>query len=310
MLEMMDAAVEGRLKALWAIGYDIALTNANSNLTKRALGSIDFVIVQDLFLNETAREYGSVFLPASSSFERDGTFMNAERRIQRIRKAIEPIGNARSDWEIICAVAAAMGHGDCFNYGSAKEIWDEVRSLWPAGQGITYERLEQKGWQWPCPTEEHPGTKVLHTEAFSASPRVALRRVPYVPSDESVDQEFSFLLTTGRSLYQFNAGTMTMRTRNAELRPMDLLDISPVDAARLNLIEGELVRIRSRYGETVLPVRITSAVSAGEVFATFQTPQVFLNRVTSPHRDSHVETPEYKVTAVEIMKHEAKVTRS
>jgi len=302
MLEMMDAAVEGKLKALWATGYDIALTNANSNLTARALGSIDFVIVQDLFLNETAREYGSVFLPASSSFERDGTFMNAERRIQRIRKVIEPLGNARSDWEIICAVADAMGHGDCFAYASAEEIWNEVRSVWPPGSGITYERLDHASLQWPCPTEEHAGTQVLHTETFSVGPKATLRRVNYRPSEEIVDQEFPFLLSTGRALYQFNAGTMTMRTPNSELRPTDLLEISPEDAARMNLGNGESARIRSRYGEAVLPVRITSAVKTGQLFATFHTPQVFLNRVTGPHRDDYVKTPEYKVTAVEVVK--------
>lgn len=131
-----------------------------------ALRALDFVIVQDMFLNETAREFGSVFLPAASSFERDGTFMNAERRVQRIRKAIEPVGQSKSDWEIICAVANAMGKGEFFDYGSAEEIWNEIRSVWDAGQGITYARLEHGGLQWPCPVNDHPGTMMLHTETF------------------------------------------------------------------------------------------------------------------------------------------------
>ena len=302
LLEMMDAAVEGKLKALWAIGYDIGLTNADASFTAKALRSLDLVIVQDLFLNETARQFGDVFLPAASSFERDGTFMNAERRIQRIRKAIEPLGQAKSDWEIICGVAKAMGSGDRFSYASAEEIWNEIRTVWPAGHGISYVRLDHGGLQWPCPSEDHPGTEVLHTESFPVGIKAALRRVPYRPTEETVNQEFPFVLITGRTLYQFNAGTMTMRTPNSELRPKDLLDIGPEDATRLDLRDGDVARIRSRYGEVVLPVRITSAVSPGELFATFQTPAAFVNRVTGPHRDRFVKTPEYKVTAVTIGK--------
>jgi len=301
LLEMMDAATAGKLKALWAIGYDIALTNANTSATEQALRSLDLVIVQDMFMNETARQFTSVVLPAASSFEKDGTFMNAERRIQRIRKAIEPAGQSKPDWEIICAVAKAMGKGERFSYGSVEEIWDEIRSVWPAGRGITYERLDGGGLQWPCPDDGHAGTEVMHTESFPIG-KAALRRVSYHPTDEIVDEEFPFLLITGRTLYQFNAGTMTMRTANAKLRPADLLDISSEDAKRLNLHEGERVRVRSRYGEATLPIRITPTVKPGELFATFHTADVFLNRVTSPHRDRYVKSPEYKVTAVRIEK--------
>ncbi|MGH9931131.1 MAG: formate dehydrogenase subunit alpha [Pyrinomonadaceae bacterium] len=298
MLEMVDAAGAGKLKALWAIGYDLALTNANATATDRALHKLDLVIVQDMFLNETARQFGSVFLPAASSFERDGTFMNAERRIQRIRKAIEPIGQSKSDWEIICAVAKAMGKGEFFDYTSAEEIWSEIRTVWPAGNGVTYARIEKGGLQWPCPTEDHPGTEVLHRETFQVGKKAALRRVPYRPTKETVSEEFPFLLVTGRALYQFNAGTMTMRTRNAELRATDLLDICHADAARLRLQNGERVRVRSRHGETIMPIRITPSVRPGEIFATFHTTEIFLNRLTSPRRDRYVKTPEYKVTAV------------
>ena len=293
-----DGRTTGKLKALWAIGYDIALTNANTIATEQALRSFEFNIVQDMFLNETARQFGSVFLPAASSFERDGTFMNAERRIQRIRKAIEPVDQSRTDWEIICAIAKAMGKGEFFTYDSAEEIWNEIRSVWPAGRGITYERLDRGGLQWPCP-DDGSGTEVMHTASFPVG-RAAVRRVPYRPTDEIVDEEFPFLLITGRTLYQFNAGTMTMRTANVKLRPADLLDISSDDAKRLKLHEGERVQIRSRYGAAILPIRITSTVKPGELFATFHTAEVFLNRVTSPHRDRYVKSPEYKVTAVKI----------
>jgi formate dehydrogenase major subunit len=302
MLEMMDAAAAGDLKALWAIGYDIALTNADASSTERALRNIEFVVVQDMFLNETARQFGDVFLPVASSFERDGTFMNAERRIQRIRTAIDPVGQSKPDWEIICALAKAMDKGQFFDYDSAQEIWNEVRSVWPAGYGITYKRLEDGGLQWPCPDEDHPGTEVLHTESFPLG-KAALRRIPYRPTKETVTEEFPYLLVTGRTLYQFNAGTMTMRTANAELRATDLLDVSFEDAERLRLHNGDSVCVRSRHGETSLPIRITSAVKPGELFATFHTAEVFLNRVTSPYRDRYVKSPEYKVTAVQIEKH-------
>ena len=301
LLEMMDTAEAGKLKALWAIGYDIALTNANTTATEQALRSLDLVIVQDMFLNETARQFGSVFLPAASSFERDGSFMNAERRVQRIRKAIAPVGQSKPDWEIICALARAMGQSQFFNYNSAEEIWNEIRAVWPAGRGITYQRLDKGGLQWPCPDEAHPGTQVLHAESFPAG-KVALRRISYRATREVTTEEFPFLLMTGRTLYQFNAGTMTMRTGNAELRATDLLDISREDANRFQLNNGERVRVRSRYGETALPIRITSTVKPGNLFATFHTVEASINRVTSPHRDRYVGTPEYKITSVQLEK--------
>ena len=302
LLEMMDAAEAGKLKALWAIGYDVALTNANFAATERALRAVDFVIVQDMFLNETARRFGSIFLPATSSFEKDGTFMNAERRVQRIRKAIDPAGESKPDWKIICAIAAAMGKGEYFRYQSVEEIWNEIRDVWPAAYGITYRRLEDKGLQWPCPDEAHPGTEVMHVERFPIGKKAALRRVFYRPTQEKVDEEFPFLLMTGRTLHQFNAGTMTMRTRNTKLRATDFLDIGPVDAERLQLRKGDRVLVRSRYGSASLPIRITRRVKPGELFATFHDAAIFLNRITSPHRDRYVKSPEYKVTAVKIKK--------
>lgn len=300
LLEMMDAAEAGKLKALWTIGYDIALTNANFAATERALRSLDFIIVQDLFLNETARRFGSIFLPATSSFEKDGTFMNAERRVQRVRKAIEPAGESKPDWKIICEVAAAMGKRQFFEYRTIEDIWNEIRSVWPAGYGITYPRLEDKGLQWPCPNEHHPGTQIMHVESFPGGKKAALRRITYRPTEEKIDEEFPFLLITGRTLHQFNAGTMTMRTRNKKLRTTDFLEMSPVDAEKLQLRKGERVLVQSRYGSASLPIRITRRVKPRELFATFHDAGVFLNRVTSPYRDRYVKSPEYKVTAVRI----------
>ena len=159
---MFDAARNRRLHALWAIGYDVLLTNPDERATREALAAMELVVVQDLFLNETARELGHVFLPVSASYEKDGTFMNAERRVQRVRKAVEPPDGVKTDWAIVCEVAAAMGHAKGFAFQSAEEIWDEVRSVWTAGAGMTYRRLEPSGLQWPCPAEDHPGTQVLH----------------------------------------------------------------------------------------------------------------------------------------------------
>jgi formate dehydrogenase major subunit len=302
LLQMMDAAERGELKALWAIGYDILLTNANAAATRRALGSLDLVIVQDMFLNETAKTFGTVFLPAASSFEKDGTFMNCERRVQRVRTVIDPRGEAKSDWEIICALAAALGKGDSFEYLSAQDIWDEVRRVWKAGSGVSYRRIEQAGLQWPCPAEDHPGTGILHGESFPVGQRAALRRIPFEPSKEQTSDSFPYVLTTGRTLYQFNAGTMTLRTPNIQLHAADFLDTSPMDAARLDVKDGDKVNIRSAYGEAQLVIRINNAMKPGELFATFHTPDAFVNSVTSPYRDANTLTPEYKVTAVSLEK--------
>ncbi|MBS1793952.1 MAG: formate dehydrogenase subunit alpha [Acidobacteria bacterium] len=301
-LQMMDAARDVRLKALWTIGYDVFLTNANAAATERALGNLELVIVQDMFLNETAKKFGHVFLPAASSFEKDGTFMNGERRISRVRKAIEPLGDSKSDWEIICGVAAAMGHGQYFSFRSAEEIWNEIRLVWPGSYGITYERIEDRGLQWNCPDLDHPGTEILHGEKFGRETKASLKRIRYNPTFEKTSPDFPLLLNTGRTLYQFNAGTMTLRTKNRELRPFDLLSISPADAARLNIADSEVVRVKSLYGEVEMPVEITDKVTAGELFATFHNPEIFLNRITSPNRDRFVQTPEYKVTAVRVEK--------
>ncbi|MEO8041985.1 MAG: formate dehydrogenase subunit alpha [Acidobacteriota bacterium] len=302
LIEMIDAAHDGKLKALWTIGYDVFLTNPNANETERAMRSLDLIIIQDMFMNETAREFGHVFFPATSSFEKDGTFMNAERRIQRVRKVIDPRGNSKPDWEIIRDLASKMGKGEFFAYHSAEKIWDEVRAVWKAAQGISYERIEQQGLQWPCSSEEDPGTKTLHTDEFGNNKQAALRRIKYKPTAEITTEQFPFLLSTGRSLYQFNAGTMTARTPNSELRPTDLLLMNPEDAKTLVLNDDEPVRLTSRYGEAILPLRLSTKVRESELFATFHTPEIFLNRITSANRDGYVDAPEYKIVAVRVEK--------
>ncbi|HEX8795152.1 MAG TPA: molybdopterin-dependent oxidoreductase, partial [Polyangiaceae bacterium] len=300
LLAMMDAAAADRLKALWVMGYDVLLTNPDTLSTRASLGKLDLLVVQDIFLNETARELAHVVLPSACSFEKDGTFMNAERRVQRVRKAVPAPGEARTDWEPLCDVARAMGHAAGFSFESAEQIWEEIRRVWPAGHGITYGRLGHGGIQWPCPSEDHPGTPLLHARSFSGGPRAALRRVAYTPTSERTSDEYPFILGTGRSLYQFNAGTMTMRTRNRVLRPTDRLDMSPTDGERLGLGEGDRVRVTSRHGEVLLPLHLDENVAAGELFATFSDPSTRLNMLTGHLFDAHTGTPEYKVTAVRI----------
>src|SRR5579883_1044095 len=298
LLSMMQAAREGRLKALWAMGYDIAFTNPDVAGTRRSLAALELVVVQDIFASVTARDFAHVVLPSACAFEKDGTFMNAERRVQRVRKAVDPPGEARTDWDALCGVARAMGRGEGFAFESAEQIWDEVRQVWPGAGGMSYARLQRGGLQWPCPDERHPGTTLLHAGSFASGARARLRCIEHAPTPEQPSADLPFVLGTGRSLYQFNAGTMTMRMRNRDLRPTDRLDVSASDAARLGLVEGQRVRVRSRYGEAVLPAHVDDAVRPGELFATFNDPARDVNALTGREVDPLTGTPEYKITAV------------
>jgi formate dehydrogenase major subunit len=300
LMQMIDAAAAGHLQALWAIGYDVGLTNPHAEPTLAALQKLDFVVVQDLFMTETARAAGDVFLPACASLEKDGTFMNSERRIQRVRKLLEPRGESRPDWQIICDVAKSMDHAQGFEFAAPREIWNEIRAVWPAGAGISYERIESGGLQWPCPTEDHPGTTVLHQGIFTGNRPITLREVDFRPTSEIPTAEFPMILVTGRLLYQFNAGTMTGRSATNAFQPTDRLQISTSDAARLGIANGERVRLSSAHGACEIECETTDAVRPNELFATFQAPGVFLNRVTGDERDSMVGTPQYKVTAVRV----------
>ncbi len=263
---------------------------------------LDLLVVQDLFLNETAERTGDVFLPAAASFEKDGTFMNGERRIQRVRRVVDPPAGTRSDGEILCALAAALGRGHLFRYGSAEEIWHEVRQVWGAGAGITYTRLDAPGGvQWPCPTEDHPGTAILHADTFGAlGPRATLRTVDYRPPPEQPSADMSFVLVTGRTLSQFNAGTMTGRSATWQLHPTDLLEVAPADAQRLGLTDGDPVHVHSRYGDATLPAALTDRIPPGTVFATFHDPAAAVNCLTGDHRDTITNTPAYKRTTVRL----------
>lgn len=301
-MEMLDAASVGQLNALWIIGWDVMLTQPHTAEVERALEALDILVVQDLFLTETARRYATVFLPVASSFEKEGTFMNSERRVQRVRAVVPAPDGVKTDTEILRLAAAAAGLGDRFAYRGASEVWEEIRRLWPAGAGITYRRLDDpNGLQWPCPQEDHPGTALLHVDEFpGVGRRASLRCIAFHPSAEKPSASYPLILVTGRELYAFNAGTMTSRSTTAALTDGCVLDVCLTDAARLGLTEGVPVRVRSRYGQIVLPCRISETVEPGVVFSTFSDPAVLVNAVTGPGRDPHTHTPEYKVTAIRV----------
>lgn len=300
--EMIDAAALGTLKSMWIIGYDVYFTMPDSSHTEKAFRNLDLLIVQDMFLTETAKRFANVFLPVASSFEKEGTFMNSERRIQRIRKVIPPPNEVKSDSEIICAVAEKMGKKELFNYSSTEEIWNEIRKVWKAVSGITYERMEKNGIQWPCPAVSHPGTKILHEENFPIGDKANLFQIDFKPTLEKTSESFPLTLVTGRELYHFNSGTMTFRTSNKDIISSDFLYIHPDDAIKTKLKEGEQAKILSKYGTTILPIKIDNRVREGECFVTFNDSKVFINKITGPYRDKYVQTPEYKITSVRIEK--------
>lgn len=297
---MLDAAGDGRLKALLVLGYDPLLSHPNAQETAEALNGLDALVVVDLFLTETARAFGTVFLPAASPFEKEGTFMNGERRVQRVRQVVRPPEGCRSDQAILQGLAERLGAGDHFQHPDAASVWDEIRLAWPALAGISHGRLDREGGlQWPCPSEDHPGTPVLHGGGFAGG-RAVFRPLVWRPSLEAPSQAFPYLLNTGRGLFHFNSATMTGRTRNRELGADDELELHPGDAADLGLGDGSPVRVTSRHGAFVLRTRLTDRVNRGEPFATFQSAPAFVNRATGVGRDAATETPEYKVTAVNL----------
>jgi formate dehydrogenase major subunit len=217
-----------------------------------------------------------------------------------VRKAVEPQGEAIADWVPVCEVAKRMGMKG-FDFKDAEEIWNEVRVLWPQGSGISYAKMEREGGiQWPCTDESHPGTVRLHSETFTLGDRAPFSRPEQLPLQEPTTKEYPLLLVTGRTLYAYNAGTMTDRTKNLDLRPIDTLDLHPDDAEKLGISDGDELRIVSAWGEAQLPARRDPRVKRGEVFATFHTPAAHVNRLLGPHRDNKVNTPAYKRTAVRL----------
>ena len=299
--EIFDAAYRGDIKALYLVGENPVLTEANASHAIEAMENLEFFVVQDIFLNETAQK-AHVVLPAASFAEKNGTFVNTERRVQRVRKVIEPVGEAKPDWWIISAIANEMG-AEGFAYNSAADIFREITSVTPSYSGITYERLEQGGIQWPCPAEDHPGTPVLHTEKFNTpSGKGKLMPLEYRPSAECCDFDFPLILTTERSLYQFHS-TMTRYSEGLdELSGGEHIKINPADAEKMGIADGDLVKVKSRRGELEIKAKVTRRSQPGVAALSFHFAECPTNLLTSSALDPVAKTPETKVCAISIDK--------
>jgi formate dehydrogenase major subunit len=294
---MLDAAVEGSFKGLYCQGEDILQSDPDTKHVAAGLAAMECVIVHDLFLNETAN-YAHVFFPGSSFLEKDGTFTNAERRINRVRKVMAP-KQGYGDWEVTQMFANAMGAG--WTYTHPSQIMDEIAVLTPSFAGVSYERLEELGSvQWPC-NEKHPeGTPLMHIDGFVRG-KGRFIRTEYVATDERTGPRFPLLLTTGRILSQYNVGAQTRRTANVVWHDQDVLEIHPHDAENRGLKDGDWVRLASRSGETTLRATLTDRVSPGVVYTTFHHPDTQANVITTDYSDWATNCPEYKVTAVQVM---------
>ena len=298
---MLDAALDGSFRALYIQGEDILQSDPNTHHVAAGLKAMELVIVHDLFLNETA-DYAHVFLPGSTFLEKDGTFTNAERRIQLVRKVIEP-ANGLEDWQVTQELAKAMGLD--WNYTHPREIMAEVARLTPSFAGVSFDLLDQAGsLQWPVTAAAPLGSPIMHIDGFARGPNGQGKGkfvvTDYVPSDEKTGPRFPLLLTTGRILSHYNVGAQTRRTQNVVWHPEDLLEIHPSDAENRGLNSGDWVRLASRTGETTLRLEVTDRVAPGVVYTTFHHPATQANVVTTEFSDWATNCPEYKVTAVQV----------
>ncbi|AOF96683.1 formate dehydrogenase subunit alpha [Sphingobium sp. RAC03] len=294
---MLDAATDGTFKGLFVQGEDILQSDPNTHHVAAGLAAMECVVVQDLFLNETAN-YAHIFLPGSTFLEKDGTFTNAERRIQRVRKVMAPL-NGHADWEIVQLVANAMGLN--WTYSHPSEIMDEIAALTPTFAGVHYDRLEAEGsLQWPANDAAPDGTPTMHADGFVRG-KGKFVVTDYVPTDEKTGPRFPLLLTTGRILSHYNVGAQTRRTANTAWHPEDRLEIHPSDADNRGLKDGDWVTLRSRAGETTLRAQVAERVAPGVVYTTFHHPETQANVITTDYSDWATNCPEYKVTAVQVM---------
>jgi formate dehydrogenase alpha subunit len=295
--QMVDAALEGRIKAMYIMGENPVITDPNQQNTIKALEGLEFLVVQDIFLTETAQR-AHVVLPAACAFEKDGTFTNTERRVQRVRQAVQPPGQARDDLSIIMDLSKAMGYP--MDYRRPEQVLEELGRLWPAVAGITYDRIKGRGIQWPCPATDHPGTEYLYKEGFPKG-KVPFVPVTYHPPAEGVCGEYPFVLTTGRNLYQYHSGSMTRRVEPIERHAGEAyVELHPGDGKRLGVGDGDRVRVSSKRGEVELKARITRRVTEGTVFIPMHYREAAANVLTNDALDPDVLIPEFKVCAVNV----------
>jgi formate dehydrogenase alpha subunit len=313
--EIMDGALEGRVRALYIMGENPLLSDPNLHHVRRALDRLELLVVQDLFLNETG-QHAHVVLPGASFAEKSGTFTNTERRVQLVRPAIVPIGGARPDWMILCQVGARLAGAlettsrpasnpvvrtvTDWDYASPEQVWAEIAALTPSMAGISHKRLEMGSLQWPCPSADHPGTPILHA-ARIARGKGRFMPITYRPPIEQVDDEYPLILSTGRILFHWHGGTMSRRSAGLErLAPSAEVEVNPLDATRFGLVDQALVEVTSRRGRIRARARVTKRSPRGTVFATFHYAEAAANLLTSDAVDPIAKIPEYKVSAVRI----------
>ena len=305
--EMVTGAANGSVKAMFIMGENPMISEPNQNHTRHALEQLEFMVCQDIFINETA-EMADVILPATSFAEKDGTFTNSDRRVQRVRQAVAPVGNSRADWDILAdlgrrvekRLGVQLSHG--FEYESAGDIWEEMRQVTPDFWGITYGRLEREGGvHWPCPALDHPGTPFLFAEQFPRG-RGKFWEVEFGTESEQPDAEYPFNLSTGRVLYHWHGSTMTGRSKLEDVFPEAVCEMSPVDAGELGLETGDWVEISSRRGAIKTRVLVTERSPQGTIFLPFHFAEAAANLLTLDRVDGRAKIPDYKNTAVKIEK--------
>jgi formate dehydrogenase alpha subunit len=297
--EMLPKAHDGSLKSLYIIGENPLVSDPDLNHAEKCLEHLDFMVVQDIFLTETARK-ADVVLPSLCFAEKDGTFTNTERRVQRVRKAVNGPMDVKTDWEIICEISNRMNYR--MSYNSAEDIFEEIRKVTPSYAGITWERIQNDGINWPCPDESHPGTPVLHTKEFTCG-KGKFIPADFTPPFENTDKDYPMILTTGRILYHYHTGTMTRKTKGLNrLAPECFVEISAQDADSLDLNNESTVKIASRRGEITAKVKISKKAVPGTVFIPFHFAESAANRLTNTALDPVAKIPQFKVCAVNATK--------
>ena len=297
--QMIPAAHDGKLKAFYIIGENPLVSDPDLNHCEKSIENLDFLVVQDLFMTETAR-LADVVLPSACYAEKDGTFTNSERRVQRVRKAVAPPGQAWDDWKIFCDIATRMNYP--MKYENSRQIMEEISRVTPSYAGINYDRIEYEGIHWPCPTTEHPGTPILHREQFTCG-KGNFNAIDYLPPAEMADDEYPMYLTTGRLLYHYHTGTMTMKTGGLnEIAPECFVEITHSDAGKYDMSDGSLVDIASRRGKIQARIKVSKKAVSGTVFIPFHYALAAANRLTNAALDPISGIPEYKVCAVKLTK--------
>ena len=297
--EMIPKAHDGELKGLYIIGENPLVSDPDLNHAEKSISNLDFLVVQDIFFTETA-QLADVVFPSACFAEKEGTFSNTERRVQRVRKAVEAPGESKDDWWTLCEIATRMGYA--MQYEDSQAIFNELASVTPSYAGITYDRIEEIGIHWPCPTADHPGTPILHGQQFTRG-KGLFHAIEWDPPSESTDDDYPLSLTTGRVLYQYHTGTMTMKTDGLNERaPESFVEISRADAEHYDIKDGDYVTIASRRGAIKVRVAVSPKAVDGTVFIPFHFAQAAANKLTNAALDPISGIPEFKVCAVKIDK--------